>query len=128
MRRGDDLCLVTFGAMLPPCLEAAECLSSEDGVETTVIDLLSLSPLDHAKAAEAARRTGRVVVVHEAPRSFGPAGEIATRIMEESFLYLEAPVRRVTGYDVHVPFFAREQLYLPNTERIVDACRETLEF
>jgi pyruvate dehydrogenase E1 component beta subunit len=127
-RRGGDLTIVTFGAMLKPCLDAAERLSEEDGAEATIVDLLSLSPLDHHKAAESASETGRVVIVHEAPRTFGPAGEIVARLVEEEFLYLEAPVRRVTGYDVHVPLFAREQMYLPDVERIVTACRGTLDY
>jgi pyruvate dehydrogenase E1 component beta subunit len=73
------------------------------------------------------RRTGRAVVVHEAQRSFGPAGEVVARLVENSFWYLEAPVARVTGYDVPVPFFAREHDYLPDPRRIVAAAREVLE-
>lgn len=125
-REGDDLTLISYGAMLRRTLEAAETLSEEDGVEADVIDLLSLSPLDHERFAESARRTGRVVVVHEAHRSYGPAGEIIARLIEESFWYLEAPIRRVTGYDVHVPYFAREQAYLPDAARIIDAARAVL--
>jgi pyruvate dehydrogenase E1 component beta subunit len=127
-REGTDLTLVSFGAMMRPTLQAAEALAEEDGVQAEVIDLLSLAPLDHEPFTESVKKTGRVVVVHEAPRSFGPAGEIMARLMEESFLYLEAPVSRVTGYDVPVPFFAREQAYLPSRERILKAARQTLSF
>lgn len=126
VRDGDDLTFVTYGAMLGRTLEAAERLADEDGVEADVIDLLSLSPLDHERYAESARRTGRVVVVHEAHRSYGPGGEIIARLLEESFWYLEAPVRRVTGFDTIVPFFAREQAYLPDADRILDAARAAL--
>jgi len=128
VREGGDLTLVSYGAMLHRTLDAAERLRDEDGVESTVIDLLSISPLDDVPVAESVRRTGRAVVVHEAPRSFGPAGEIVARLLERSFLYLEAPVARVTGYDTQVPFFAREQAYLPDAERIVEAARTTLAF
>jgi pyruvate dehydrogenase E1 component beta subunit len=127
-REGDDLTLIAYGAMLRRTLEAANQLREEDGVEAEVIDLLTLSPLDDSRFCESARKTGRVVVVHEAPRSFGPAGEIMARLIERSFLYLEAPIARVTGYDVHVPLFAREQAYLPDAERIVRTARRTLEF
>jgi pyruvate dehydrogenase E1 component beta subunit len=72
------------------------------------------------------RKTGRAVVIHEAPRSFGAGGEIISRLMEKSFWYLEAPVRRVTGYDLIIPLFAYEQYYLPNAERVLRAARETL--
>lgn len=126
VREGADLTVISYGAMLHRALEAAQTLSEQDGVEAEVIDLLSLSPLDHERFAESARRTGRVVIVHEAHRSYGPAGEIIARLIEESFWYLEAPIRRVTGFDTPVPFFAREQAYLPDTDRILAAARGVL--
>ncbi len=126
VREGTDLTLIAYGAMLQPTLEAADRLSEEDGVEAEVIDLLTLSPLDDRVFTESVRKTGHVVIVHEAQRSFGPAGEIAFRILERSFWWLEAPIRRVTGYDVHVPYFAREHEYLPDAKRIVQASRATL--
>lgn len=122
-REGDDLTLVTYGAMLQPVLKAAEALAEEDGVQTEVIDLLSISPLDDKRFTESARRTGRVLIVHEAQRSFGAGAEIIARLVEKSFWYLEAPVRRVTGYDTHVPFFAREKDYLPDADRILREAR-----
>lgn len=126
VREGSDLTMISYGAMLGRALDAAEVLA-EDGAEAEVIDLLTLSPLDAGPFTESTRRTGRVVIVHEAHRSFGPAGEIAFRILEDSFWYLEAPIERVTGYDVHVPFFAREQQYLPDVGRIVAAARRCLD-
>lgn len=122
VREGDALTLISYGAMLRRTLQAAEQLA-EDGIDTDVIDLLTISPLDDSIFTESVQRTGRAVIVHEAQRSFGPAGEIAFRILERSFWRLEAPIRRVTGYDVTVPYFAREQAYLPDVERIVDAAR-----
>jgi pyruvate dehydrogenase E1 component beta subunit len=112
--------------MLRPTLKAADILHEEDGVEAEVIDLLTLSPLDHDTFVTSVCKTGRVVMVHEAARSFGPAAEIVARLVEKAFWYLEAPVRRVTGFDTMVPLFAYEQAYLPNPQRIVHAARETL--
>ncbi|WP_027947465.1 alpha-ketoacid dehydrogenase subunit beta [Litchfieldella anticariensis] len=125
-RQGSDLTMISYGAMLHRTLEAAERLADEDGAEAEVIDLLSLSPLDHERFTQSARNTGRVVIVHEAHRSYGPAGEIMARLIEESFYYLEAPIRRVTGFDTIVPMFAREQDYLPDVERILEATRAAM--
>lgn len=126
VRQGDDVTLIAYGAMLRPTLEAAERLKNEDGLEAEVIDLLTISPLDSDTFAASVRKTGRAVVVHEAPRSFGPGAEIVSRLVEKSFWYLEAPVKRVTGYDIIIPFPAYEQHYLPNAERVLGAAREVL--
>jgi len=126
VREGGDITLVAYGAMLSRTLEAADRLA-EDGAEAEGIDLLTLSPLDDATIARSVRKCGRAVVVHEAPRSFGAGGEIVARLVENVFYHLEAPIRRVTGFDIHVPFFAREQAYLPDVPRIVRAARETLD-
>jgi len=125
-REGSDLTMISYGAMMRPTLEAAERLEEEDGVNAEVIDLLTISPLDDALFTESVRKTGRAVVVHEAHRSFGPGAEIVSRIMEKSFWYLEAPIKRVTGFDIIVPLFAREQAYLPDVDRILRGARETL--
>jgi pyruvate dehydrogenase E1 component beta subunit len=126
VREGADLTLIAYGAMLHRTLEAAATLEQEDGVDAEVIDLLTISPMDDALFTESARKTGRVVIVHEAHRSFGPGAEMIARLVEKSFYYLEAPIQRVTGFDVIVPYFAREQDYLPNEARIVQAAREAL--
>jgi pyruvate dehydrogenase E1 component beta subunit len=126
VREGQELTLVAYGAMLRPTLKAADILHDEDGVKAEVIDLLTLSPLDHDTFVTSVRKTGRVVTVHEAARSFGPAAEIIACLVEKAFWYLEAPVRRVTGFDTIVPLFAYEQAYLPSPQRIVHAARETL--
>jgi pyruvate dehydrogenase E1 component beta subunit len=126
VREGQDLTLLAYGAMLRPTLKAADLLREEDGVDAEVIDLLTLSPLDHDTFVTSVRKTGRAVIVHEAPRSFGPGAEIVARLVEKAFWYLEAPIGRATGFDTIVPLFAYEQAYLPSPERIVHAARETL--
>jgi pyruvate dehydrogenase E1 component beta subunit len=126
-REGGDITLIAYGAMVRPALEAAQRLEEENGVQAEVIDLLTLAPLDDSLFTASARKTGRVLVVHEAPRSFGPGAEIVTRLVEQSFYHLEAPIRRVTGYDIVIPLFAREKSYLPHTQRILKAAREVLE-
>jgi pyruvate dehydrogenase E1 component beta subunit len=126
VREGDDLTMISYGAMLRRTLEAAEQLAEEDGVEAEVIDLLTISPLDDDAFTASARKTGRVVIVHEANRSFGPGAEIIARLVEKSFFYLEAPIQRITGFDTIFPYFAREQAYLPGVARIVHGARETL--
>ncbi len=127
-REGHDLTLVAYGAMVRVVLEAAEVLRAEDGVETEVIDLLTIAPLDRETLVQSVGKTGRAVIVHEAPRSFGPGAEIAATIMEGAFLSLEAPIRRVTAYDVPFVGFAREKVNVPDVGRVVAAARETLAF
>jgi len=126
VRDGTDITLIAYGAMMRPTLEAADELKRKDGVEADVIDLLTISPLDDALLAASARKTGRVVVIHEAPRSFGPGAELVARLVEKVFFHLEAPVARVTGYDVVIPLFSREKYYLPDAPRILQAARQVL--
>lgn len=125
-REGKDLSMISYGAMMRPTLEAAEKLKEKDGVETEVIDLLTIAPLDDEPLAESVRKTGRALVIHEASRSFGPGAEVVSRLMEKSFFYLEAPIARVTGFDVVIPLFSREKLYLPDADRIVREARQVL--
>jgi pyruvate dehydrogenase E1 component beta subunit len=127
VRSGDDLTIIAYGAMLRPALEAAEDLQQKDGIEAEVIDLLTLSPLDESLMVASVQKTGRAVIVHEAPGSFGPGAEIATRLMEGAFYFLEAPIERVTGFDVIIPYFSREKSYLPSGPRIAAAARKTLQ-
>jgi pyruvate dehydrogenase E1 component beta subunit len=126
VREGKDITLISYGAMMRPTLEAADLLRDKDGVEADVIDLLTLSPLDDSLFTASVRKTGRAVIVHEAPRSFGPAAEVAAKIMEKSFYYLEAPIARVTGFDVIIPLFSRENAYLPSAGRILREARQVL--
>lgn len=127
-REGKDVTVISYGATLHWVLEAAEKLEDKDGIEVEVIDLLTVSPLDDELFTESARKTGRVVVAHEAPRSFGAGAEVIARLVEKSFLYLEAPIKRVTGFDIVIPLFQREMDYLPGMERVIQGIRETLDF
>jgi pyruvate dehydrogenase E1 component beta subunit len=127
VREGKDLTMISYGAMMRPALEAAIELDSKEGVETELIDLLTIAPLDDELFVKSVLKTGRVVVIHEAPRSFGPAAEIIARIMEKAFYYLEAPIERVTGFDIIMPLFSREKAYLPDAQRIVRAARKVLK-
>ncbi len=127
LREGDACTVVTYGAMVARALEAADVLAEED-LRARVVDLRSLSPLDDDLLARCARETGRVVVVHEAPRTLGMGAEIAARVMELAFDHLEAPVERVTGWDVPYPPASLEDRYLPSPDRIADAVRTTVTY
>jgi pyruvate dehydrogenase E1 component beta subunit len=126
VREGKDLTIVAYGAMVHLTQEAAEILEQEDGVKAEIVDLLTIAPLDDEAFTASVRKTGRALIVHEAPRSFGAGAEIVSRLVEKSFWYLEAPIRRVTGFDTIIPLAAYEQYYLPGVERIVRAARETV--
>jgi pyruvate dehydrogenase E1 component beta subunit len=128
VREGRDVTLVAYGTMLHRALEAAEVLKTEDKVEVEVVDLLTISPMDGETVAASVRKTGRVVVVHEAPRTCGVGAELTARVVEKAFLQLEAPVRRLTGFDITFGGFAREKAWFPDVPRIVSAARETLAF
>ncbi len=126
VQEGNDLTMISYGAMLRPTLEAALKLKEKDGVEAEVIDVLTISPLNETLFVESVTKTGRAMVIHEAPRSFGPGAEIVSRLMEKAFYYLEAPIERVTGYDIVIPLFSREKAYLPSVERILRGARKVL--
>ncbi|HEY9717237.1 MAG TPA: alpha-ketoacid dehydrogenase subunit beta [Trichormus sp.] len=128
VKKGDDITLISYGASLRPTLEAAEMLEEEDGVHCDVVDLLTIAPLDTETVIESVKKTGRCVIVHEGPRTCGIAAELIARINEKVLLYLEAPVKRVTGYDTPIPYFARERAYLPDADKVYSAAKETLEF
>ena len=126
MREGKDLTIISYGAMMRPTLEAATELQEKDGIEAEVIDLLTISPLDEELFVQSVQKTGHAMVVHEAPRSFGPGAEVVSRLVEKAFYYLEAPIARVTGFDVIIPLFAREKAYLPGAQRIANSARKML--
>ncbi|MCH7704169.1 MAG: alpha-ketoacid dehydrogenase subunit beta [Planctomycetes bacterium] len=128
VREGTDVTLIAYGAIMRATLEAADDLVDIDGASVEVIDLLSVAPLDTETITNSVAKTGRAVVIHEAPRRCGIGAEIVARIVEKSLMHLEAPIRRVTGYDVHFPYFAREQAFLPGADRIAHATREVLAF
>ena len=127
LREGRDLTLVSWGAMLQETLAAADALAA-DGISAEVIDVATLKPLDLATVLESVAKTGRCVIVHEAPRSVGVGAEIAAGLAEHGLTSLLAPVQRVTGYDVVVPLPRLEGHYLPSVARILDAARRALEF
>jgi 2-oxoisovalerate dehydrogenase E1 component beta subunit len=119
LRPGTDCTIVAYGPMVRTSLEAAEAVSGERSLE--VIDLRSLSPLDLDPVYDSVRRTGRLVVVHEAPSSIGVGAEVAARVSERCFYSLEAPVLRVTGFDTPYPAARVEEEYLPDLDRVLDA-------
>lgn len=127
LREGSGCVLISYGAMVSRCLEAAEGLSA-DGISCAVLDLRSLVPMDVDALGRMVRGTGRAVVVHEAPRTLGMGAEIAARIMEEAFDHLEAPVARVTAPDVPYPPASLEQHYLPSVDAISAAVRRTIAY
>jgi len=127
-RPGTDITIITYGAMVRVALEAAEELADEYDVDAEILDLLCVAPLDAELINQSVRRTGRAVVVHEAPRHCGVGAEIVARIVEESLLFLEAPVKRVTGFDTIIPYFQNELTYLPDPGRVVRAALETVRF
>jgi len=125
-REGDDVTLVAYGAMVPLCERAAEELEDEASVE--VLDLRSLRPLDEGALLASAAKTGRVVIVQEAPRTNGFAGELAAILAEKAILDLRGPVLRVTGFDVPYPYWKLEDAYMPSVERVAGAVRKLLGF
>jgi pyruvate/2-oxoglutarate/acetoin dehydrogenase E1 component len=127
-REGSDLAIITYGATVPLSIEAAEKLQSERGVSVRVVDLRSLFPIDVDTIVSAARECRRALVVHEAPRTAGLGAEVSALIHERVILDLEAPVLRVTGYDVPFPQFANEDDYLPSVDRIVAGATRVLDF
>jgi pyruvate dehydrogenase E1 component beta subunit len=128
-RPGADVTLIAYGPMVATALEAA----GEADVDVEVIDLRSLAPFDDATVCDSVRRTGRAVVVHEAPGFLGYGAEVAARVTEQCFHYLHAPVARVTGFDIPYPPPMLEEHHLPNVDRILDAIErlqwdDTVEF
>lgn len=127
-RDGDDFAIITYGPTVPLSITAAEELAAERGIQTRVVDLRSLYPLDVAAIEEAASACRRVLVVHEAPRNAGIGAEVSSLIHERVMLDLEAPVGRVTGFDVPFPQFANEDDYLPSVARIKYGASKVLDF
>jgi 2-oxoisovalerate dehydrogenase E1 component beta subunit len=125
LREGTDATLVTWGAMTVETLRAAEQLENS-GVSCDVLDVATLSPIDHDTILESVQKTGRLVIVHEAARNCGIGAEIAATVAEHGLFDLHAPIKRVTGYDTVMPLFKLEHEYIPSVARIVDAVRETL--
>lgn len=127
VKPGTHATLLTYGPMVRTCLEAA-MIAADEGRDLEVVDLRSLSPLDDRTILESVRRTGRVIVVHEAVRTLGLGAELAARIQQECFYELDAPVLRVTGYDLPYPPSKVEEGYLPDVDRVLDAVDRSLNW
>ncbi len=126
VREGEDVTVLVWGAMLYEALASAEELS-EEGIEAEVIDLRTLWPVDIDTITESVKKTGRVVIVHEAPKTCGFGAELLSLVSEKAFLHLEAPPTRVTGFDTPFPY-TLENEYLPLQHRITPALRDTVRF
>jgi len=124
LREGTDVTLVTWGAMTFETMRAAEQLA-KDGISAEVIDLATLSPIDHDTILESVAKTGRLVIVHEAARNCGIGAEIAATVAERGLYDLQAPIQRVTGYDTVMPLFRLEYEYIPSVARILEGVRAT---
>ena len=127
IRPGSDVTIVTWGAMTHDSMIAADQLA-EQGISAEVIDVATLKPLDIETISESVERTGRCVIVHEAPLSGGWGAEISARLAEHNLFNLLAPIKRVTGYDTVMPLFRLEDHYMPSSDRIVGAVMEVLKF
>ena len=127
VRSGTDVTLISYGAMVPVSLSAAEQAEEALGVSMEVVDLRTLIPYDVKTVLESVRKTGRVIVIHEAPKTCGFGAELAATITEKALLHLEAPVYRVTGFDTPFPYSLEEE-YLPSPGRILRAAQDSLAF
>lgn len=127
LREGTDITLVSWGAMMHETLIVARQLEQQ-GISAEVIDVATIKPLDMETILNSVQKTGRCVIVHEAPLTCGVGAEIAAQLAEKALLFLQAPVQRVTGYDVIVPYFKLEKQYIPSQQRILDTVKKTMEF
>jgi len=125
LREGNDVTVVTWGAMVVDVLKAADQLAGE-GIDVEVIDLATLSPIDFDTILDSVAKTGRLVIVHEAPRNCGIGAEIAATVAEHALYDLLAPIQRITGYDTVMPLYRLENEYIPSIPRIMDGIRATM--
>ncbi|HYB07034.1 MAG TPA: thiamine pyrophosphate-dependent enzyme [Nitrososphaerales archaeon] len=128
VRDGADITLVSYGAMMLPTLQAAEALQAEHSVTSEVVDLRTISPLDFPTILGSVRKTGRLVVVHEAPRNLGVGAEVAATVADKALDYLKAPIRRVAGFDTEVPLARLEDYYIPNKDRVSKAALDLISY
>ena len=126
VKEGEDITIIAWGTMVRVALESAAAVSEKHSVE--VIDLRTIYPMDIDTIVDSVQKTGRCVVVHEAPRTCGFGAEISSLLNEHDLLSLKAPVERVTGFDTVMPLAKSEQYYIPNTERVVGAVKKAMEF
>lgn len=128
VKEGSDITLISYGAMMRPCKEAVEDLADDHNINVELIDLLTISPMDTATLTTSVQKTGRCVIVHEGHRTCGVASEIIARLNESVFEYLEAPIKRITGFDIPFPYFQVEEHFLPESEEIVQAIKDTIDW
>jgi pyruvate dehydrogenase E1 component beta subunit len=127
-QEGKDITVIAWGAMFRTALEGVEKAKEKHNYSIELIDLLSINPMDTETIINSVKKTGRCVIVQEAPRNLGLSSEIVARINDKALLYLEAPVGRVTGYDVVTPYFGRELMYMPDAESVYEQIVATLDF
>lgn len=127
LREGNDISLISWGSMIKETLEAANQLAEED-IQCEVIDVATLSPLDRETLLASVGKTGRCVIIHEAPLTCSVGSEIASILATEALLDLRAPIARVGGYDTVMPYFRLEDQYMPRTDQIIEVVKHTLEF
>ncbi|EJW17179.1 alpha-ketoacid dehydrogenase subunit beta [Paenibacillus alvei] len=128
VREGTDVTLISWGAMMRVALEAARQLEQEKGWSCEVIDLRSLYPLDRDAIAASVKKTGRALIVHEAQKTAGVGAEIVSLINDEALMYLRAPIQRITGFDVPVPQFSLEDVYVPTVGRVREGIAAAIQF
>ncbi|MDX1443034.1 MAG: alpha-ketoacid dehydrogenase subunit beta [Gammaproteobacteria bacterium] len=126
LKEGDDVTLVSWGAMIHETLQAAKQME-EEGISCEVIDLATISPVDFVSVLASVEHSGRLVIIHVAPRTAGMGAEIAAEVAEKALFSIEAPIQRVAGYDTPMPLFKLEHDYMPSVNRIVKAIRKTME-
>ncbi len=127
IKEGSDVTILTYGAMVYPVLEASEAAETEDRISSEVVDLRTLMPYDIETILVSVKKTGRVVIVHEAPRTCGFGAELSAAISERALLHLQSPILRVTGFDTPFPY-ALEEYYLPDLKRVHRALRDSVNF
>ena len=127
VEQGSDITVVAWGAMVPDVLKASKIVK-EKGISPEIIDLRTIAPMDRESFIESVKKTGRILVVHEAPKTLGLGAEIISIVNEKAFLYLEAPPTRLTGFDTTFPLPRGEQHYIPSPERIAKAMEDVVRY
>jgi 2-oxoisovalerate dehydrogenase E1 component len=128
VRGGTDVTLVSYGAMMVPTMQAAEALQTEKSISAEAVDLRTVSPIDFPAVLSSVQKTGRLIIIHEAPRNVGVGAEVAATVAEKGLDYLRAPIKRVTGFDIPIPLARLEDNYIPNKERIMKAVLELVNY
>jgi 2-oxoisovalerate dehydrogenase E1 component beta subunit len=127
VQEGTDLTIIAWGTQIRVAQAAADLAKEKLGVSCEIVDLQTIFPYDEATLIKSVNKTGRCIITHEAPISYGPGGEIASKLQDQCFLKLEAPIKRVCGYDTPFPL-SHEPVYLPTMIRVYDAIKNTMEF